>query len=111
MGEDHIKIHILQNYAPGKDSVGGQMIGAKSIYIPGKALIKYNNGSITEIMMQSNVLDYTEKIIKQKTPEFYKGSQKIPKKLAKDILSAARKLDKNGKTLVARIKEAEKKKK
>lgn len=108
---DYITAHVLQNYDPGSNCVGSQMVGVKSVYIPEKALIKYNNNGITSVITEPNTLAVVDKIVDQKTPEFYRFSLTIPKKLAKEIVAAARKLDKRGKTLVARIKETEQKKK
>ncbi|MBD3303994.1 hypothetical protein GF343_02525 [Candidatus Woesearchaeota archaeon] len=110
MGEDYVTVHLLQNYDPGPNDVGSQMIGVKSAYIPGKALIKYSNGGITRVIIEPNTLEIVDKMIEQKTPDFYRSSLKIPKKLAKELLSAARKLDKRGKTLISCIKEAEEQK-
>lgn len=109
--KDYITIHLLQNYDPGTNTVGGQMIGVKSAYIPEKALIKYNNNGITNVITEPNTLAAVDRIVDQKTKEFYRFPLTIPKKLAKEIVAAARKLDKRGKTLVARIKETEQKKK
>jgi predicted DNA-binding protein (UPF0278 family) len=107
---DYATVHVLQNYDPGQNCVGGQMIGAKSIYIPEKAIIKYNNNGITSVITEPNTLAIVNSIVEQKTPEFYRFSLKIPKKLAKELIAAARKLDQRGKSLVLRIQEAEEKK-